>query len=206
MSHLSHFPQSTYDVVSPSGELKGSARGLFGEKGLTTEDMSVDIEPGDEVRRKLPTGKEEVFEVLQTSFHEAFHSITANFSIKLRRKGTLPAGTGGHYIQVTGNNARVNIGSTDNSTNTVQIQADDLDRLTIELRQLRAALLARAEAAEHYTAIGQIASAETAAKEGNSAGAVAALSALGSAGKWVLEATKDVAVPVLAELLKSLFR
>ena len=75
---------------------------------------------GDEIRRRLPNGADEVFEVVDPKFYGKMTSIPAHFQIDIRRKGLFPHGKGGHMnITVTGVNARVNIGSTDNSTNTV---------------------------------------------------------------------------------------
>ena len=51
------------------------------------------------------------------TFQERFHSIPAHWDVKVIRKGAFPKGTGGYLINVSGPNARVNLHSTDNSTN-----------------------------------------------------------------------------------------
>ncbi|WP_143024013.1 hypothetical protein [Maricaulis salignorans] len=75
---------------------------------------------GDEIRRRLPNGSDEVFEVVDPKFYPEMSSIPANFQIDIRRKGAFPHRQGGHLsIAVSGDNARVNIGSNDSSTNFV---------------------------------------------------------------------------------------
>jgi hypothetical protein len=75
----------------------------------------------------------------------------------------------------------------------------DYARLSEELDQLRQLLVTKASLPEHYKAIGEVAEAETAAKgkDGNKV-----LSSLKAAGKWVLDAAKDVGTDVLAEVIK----
>lgn len=117
MSFLSHFNLSDFDLIGAEGQIKGSYKGNFSDTSVNTEDISIDAVSGDEIRRKIPNGREEVFDVISSSYHDRFHAIDAHFVIKTRRKGLMDAGTGGNYVRVHGNNARVFIGSTDNSTN-----------------------------------------------------------------------------------------
>lgn len=55
----------------------------------------------------VTNGKEEFYLVDSAVFHERFHGIEAHYGVKIRRKGSFPKNTGGHYIHVTGHNARV---------------------------------------------------------------------------------------------------
>ncbi|MFH1344394.1 MAG: hypothetical protein ABIL01_24825 [Pseudomonadota bacterium] len=117
---FSGFPKSKIDIVSPDGNIRSSTQAIFGGDVLMVQDTSVIVEPGDEIRRTLPNGHEEVFEVVDPRFYDTFHGIAAHYQIKIRRRGTYPKHTGGHYsVHVSGNNARVNIHSLDHSTNTV---------------------------------------------------------------------------------------
>ena len=61
----------------------------------------------------------------------------------------------------------------------------------------------RAQTPEHYTAIGAIATAETEAKSGDASKVNRALSALGTAGRWVLDTSEEIGVSLVAELLKA---
>jgi len=129
MNAFSSLPHSEFEVIAPDGKVRSKGRGVFGPKLVTVFDSSLLVLPGDEIRRRIPNGTEEVFEVVDPKFYEQMHTIPANFQIEVRRKGAITPGQGGHLkITVTGNNSRVNIGSTDNSTNTVN-QADVFSRL-----------------------------------------------------------------------------
>src|SRR5258706_9478467 len=115
-----HFPNSKLDIVASDGTLRSSTEGVVSDKSILIEDTSQVIEVGDEMRRILPNGREEVFVVEDPAFKEKFHSIDAHYQVKVRKKGTFPRHTGGNYsLHVTGNNSRVNIASTDRSTNVV---------------------------------------------------------------------------------------
>lgn len=119
MSIFDHVPQSELEIVAPDGTLRASTRGIFGKKQVTILDASVVIEPGDEIRRKLPNGREEVFAVRDPRFLEQHLHVPARYLVSVSRKGAVVQGTGGHYINVIGVNARVNIESVDQSTNVV---------------------------------------------------------------------------------------
>lgn len=92
--------------------------GLFSGSSVVIDDMNVVMEPGDELRRRLPNGLGDVYRIDDPRFFDA-RGMPRHYQVKLSRKGSFQHGTGGHYINVTGPNARVNINSTDNSTNIV---------------------------------------------------------------------------------------
>jgi hypothetical protein len=115
---FNHFPQSDIDIVAPDGKLRYRTKGLVDPKSITIPDSSLLIQPGDEIRRRIPSGVEETFEVIDPVYYQAFHDIPAHYQVKVRKKGTFPSGQGGNYsVHVSGLNARVNIGSRDHSTN-----------------------------------------------------------------------------------------
>jgi RNA 3'-terminal phosphate cyclase len=76
--------------------------------------------PGDEIRRLIPSGAEEVFEVLDPAYFEVgVGNMGAHYQVKVRRQGSYPKGSGGNYFNVSGPNARVNFQSQDSSQNIV---------------------------------------------------------------------------------------
>ena len=118
MNPFKSFPHSKFDVVAPDGTVRSSGNGIFTGKQVVVFDPSLQVIPGDEIRRGLPNGMEEGFEVRDPKFFDVFQGLDPHFQIDVRRKGMFEFGQGGNYtIHVSGPNARVNLNSTDNSTN-----------------------------------------------------------------------------------------
>lgn len=91
-----------------------------------------------------------------------------------------------------------------NSTQNAQISisAADLPKLASELKTLREALVADAKTAEQYTAIGAIASAETAAASGDTHGVGAALKGIGAKmSGWIVEAGKRIGAGLAVKVI-----
>jgi hypothetical protein len=106
------------EVVSPSGEVRCRVKGYYSGEQFIVDDMKADIQPGDEIRRALPNGKDEVFTVEDPKLYRG-GPFGSHYQIAISRRGSFEHKTGGHYqIHLSGQNARVNIASTDNSTNT----------------------------------------------------------------------------------------
>lgn len=83
--------------------------------------LDTPIEPKDIVIRKMSNGAEETFLVIDPNFYEEFHGIKAHYQMKVKKLGLPEAKQAIQNItyHISGNNARVNNNSTDNSTNTV---------------------------------------------------------------------------------------
>lgn len=105
-------------IVAPDGGERCRVKAYFAGDTVFVDDPTVDVEPGDELRRRLPNGKDDAYRVVDSTYVNT-DLVAPHHQIKIARKGTFPAGTGGYYVTVSGANARVNIGSTDNSTNVV---------------------------------------------------------------------------------------
>lgn len=103
-------------IIAPDGHQRCSVTAYFAGSIFFVEDMKADMEPGDELRRTLPNGKDDVFNIDDPTLFDT-RGMTAHYQVKVSRKGTFAPNTGRHIIHVNGPNARVNIGSTDNSTN-----------------------------------------------------------------------------------------
>ena len=114
------FPKSVFQIVGKDGQGKGRVSGVYSSDMIAIDDVSVSLIVGDELRRTLPNGTEEAFDVVDPVFYNRGQMIPAHFQVKIRRKGAFNPGTGGNYtIHLSGNNARVNLHSTDNSSNIV---------------------------------------------------------------------------------------
>jgi hypothetical protein len=128
-------PTSSCDIVSSAGELIATTNAAILPKIIIVLDTKIPISVGDEIRRKLPSGQDETFEVTDPTFFQEFEGTQAHYQLKYRRKGTFPHGAGGNYtVHVSGHNSRVNIASTDRSTNVV-VEGDVFGNLTAALRK-----------------------------------------------------------------------
>jgi hypothetical protein len=107
--------KSDLKIVSPDGAIRSIERGLVDSKRIIIENIHAVILVGDEIRRTLPNGMEETFEVLDPI---CFTGPLAHYEVRFRRKGTFPSGSGGNFMfHVSGANARVNVNSHDQSHN-----------------------------------------------------------------------------------------
>jgi hypothetical protein len=127
-------PSSMCEIISSKGELIARTKAAILPENIIVFDTSIAINVGDEVRRRLPSGQDEAFEVTDPTYFQQFHDTLAHYQLKYRRKGTFPHGVGGNYtFNVSGNNTRVNIASRDQSTNVV-VEGDVLGNLEAALR------------------------------------------------------------------------
>jgi TIR domain len=191
-------------VEHSDGKRHENVRALVTEDTIIVPDAKVPISTNDIVLRQLPSGLVERMVVTEPTFYAQVRTIPAHYQLKYRRQGQGSADTPGYHIHVTGDNARINIGSADSSVNVLnQQQPLDLNALADELALLRSALVKTATTAEEHRAIGALASAELEAKSGDRSKMLNALSTLGSAGKWVLDGAKNVGVAVAAAAIKA---
>lgn len=103
-------------IISPEGDVRCTVQAFYAGGIFIVEDMKADVRPGDELRRMLPNGNDDVFAVDDP---ELFNTgiVATHYQVKVSRKGTFSHNVGGHFISVSGPNARVNVGSNDHSTN-----------------------------------------------------------------------------------------
>ena len=93
-------------------------------KLILIADASLPIEAGDEIKRLLPSGKEETFVVTDPGFYQQFGDVPAHYQIKYKRDDAASQGhPGGVTVNVSGgDNTRVNVGSVDQSVNVSKSQ------------------------------------------------------------------------------------
>lgn len=106
------------EIVDPDGKVRGRVKGYYGGTTFIIDDKSVDIRPGDEIRRKLPNGQDDIFYVTDPKYYGAFGG---HYQVKFTRQRPTPKHAPTYNVNVSGHNARVNIDSTDHSHNTIQI-------------------------------------------------------------------------------------
>jgi len=83
MNPFKSFPQSKFEVVAPDGTVRSSGDGIFTGKQVVVFDSSLVVTAGDEIRRALPNGTEEAFEVRDPRYFDKFHGVDAHFQIDI---------------------------------------------------------------------------------------------------------------------------
>jgi hypothetical protein len=193
-------------ICPKNGEACSPSKGRVTGPTLFLLNTKVPLTAGDAVERSLPSGIVERFIVIDPGFQQGIHGIPSHYQAKYRRADAEPRKAGGHIVHVSGAHARINMDSIDRSTNTVQYlaAATEPGDLAIELRALRVELLSRAgDGPEQYSAIGAVASAESAASRGDATQGGAVLRSLGKAGEWVLSTARDLGLQVASEYIKT---
>ena len=80
----------------------------------------IDVTDGDFIERDLPNNRTELFEILESNYHEKFNVIDAHYTFKVKKTTSLirnspPKNT----YNVSGNNVRIYNNSIDHSNNTI---------------------------------------------------------------------------------------
>ena len=197
--NLRVFPQNGDAPIPTKGRVAGSI--------ILINDARVPLRVGDVVERSLPSGIVERFVITDPGYHETVgHGIPSHYQAKFLREDAAPIRKPSSAIHVTGDHARINVGSVDQSTNLIQHlgASGKNDELASELRTLRLELLSKAgDVPERYSAIGAVATAESAATEGDEAKAATGLRTLGKAGTWVLKTATDLGLPLATAYIKA---
>lgn len=193
-------PKEKVTLVKRDGTtLRSDIPAVVSSTQIITFITDLPIEVGDHFLRQLPNGLVEDYLVDDPGYHNGIGPIPANYQVKVHRSDAPVAPPQTIVANFHGPNSRMNINSTDNSSSVIIYQTQDLAKLADEFSRLREALLARAQSAEHYAAIGIIASAELEVKSGEQP----KVSALGAAGRWVLDAAKEIGVQFATEVVKA---
>ncbi len=123
-------------ILKQNGEQFNNIKASVQRTKIFIQKSDILIESGDLVNRKMSNGGEEMYEVIDPNFREAFHSIPAGYQMEVKKLGIPEAQKAVKHItynyNISGHNARVNQNSVDNSTNTIN-NADAL-ALLAELR------------------------------------------------------------------------
>jgi len=123
-------------VMKSDGQEFSDLKASVQRKYIYLMQSDVLIEPNDLIQRVMSNGGTEIFKVIDPGFHEKWDSIPAHYQIKVQKLGIPEAQKAIQSItyNINGPNARVNNNSTDNSTNTININ-QDIEKYLIMLRQ-----------------------------------------------------------------------
>lgn len=119
---------------------------------ILTLDPQVPIDDGDHFERSLPSGTVERYLIIDAGFHQAFHGIPAGYQSRVRKETAFTAPVNPTHVvyNVTGPNARVNVQSTDSSTNVVNV---DTSALFVALREVVFQSIADAQARQRVESV-----------------------------------------------------
>ena len=94
---------------------------------IFTYNPEIPIEDGDQFERQLPSGIVDVYTVVDSGFQQSLHSMPAHYQSKVRKNTARPRRSTDQRREVVynliGSNARVNIQSSDSSTNVVNVES-----------------------------------------------------------------------------------
>ena len=96
---------------------------------ILTDNPKIPIEDGDRFERQLPSGIVDVFTVLDSGFQQGLHGMPAHYQSKVRKNTAesppSPRPAAGPQVvnNLIGPNTRVNIQSSDSSTNVVSVES-----------------------------------------------------------------------------------
>ena len=141
-----------------SGEVVEGIKSAVTPNAIITERYDVPIESGDLLVRKLPSGIEETFKIIDPGFYQGFSGISSGYKISYKKLGIPEAEAEIKNITYNfhGNNARVNNNSTDNSHNIVNINSElyeSVEALKAEINRLELSAEEKSEAIEVVSAI-----------------------------------------------------
>lgn len=130
------FTRYLTDVVTlqkADGQLIENVKAMVQPNLIVVADVSLSIEPNDSIIRELPSGVKEKFIVKEPGYQAGMGGIKAHYQIKCVREGQAVKKAEAQTINynVSGPNARININSTDSSTNIA-----NSDKIFSELKNL----------------------------------------------------------------------
>lgn len=125
---LSKTANDTVTLVKQAGARTEGVRAVVESDQITTYDTSLDVEEGDKIERLLPTGRAESYLVLDTGYQPGYGPVPPFYQMKVRKVSAISESQRGASVvyNVSGPNARVNVNSTDSSTNITNVSPDEL--------------------------------------------------------------------------------
>lgn len=148
----------TIDLLKSDGTKKTGLKASVQKNKVFMDANGVLVEPQDLIMRRMSNGAEETYRVIDPGFHESFHGIKAHYQMEVHKLGLPEAKSAVQSItyNITGNNARVNQNSIDNSTNLVQIDARAIQYVEALRKEIDGSSLSASEKAEANEVIDEV--------------------------------------------------
>lgn len=120
--------RDTVQLIKENGEVYTDIKADVQKNKIFIFDNTLPIEEGDRLVRKLSNSLEESYIVVDRGYFEKFHSIDAHYQCDVQKESSMQykewaSNITNHFY---GANSRVNIGSTDNSTNINNTHKDNV--------------------------------------------------------------------------------
>jgi hypothetical protein len=118
----------TISLVKRNGARRDGIKAIVESTKIMVPDVSLDVDEGDHLERVLPSGKVESFLILDTGFNPGLEDIPPFYQMKVRKESVIrdEQSRSSVVYNVTGPNARVNVNSTDASTNIANVGTSEL--------------------------------------------------------------------------------
>ena len=151
----------TVDLLKSDGSKKIGLKASVQRSKVFMDAKGILVEPRDLIIRRMSNGAEETYRVIDPGFHEDFGGINAHYQMDVHKLGLPEAKSAVQSItyNITGNNARVNQNSIDNSTNVVQIDARAVQYIRALRNEVDGSSISLAEKAEAHEVIDEVDSA-----------------------------------------------
>jgi hypothetical protein len=131
-SIFSEFFNAKVTLKKQNGEEYTDIPASVQSKKIFIDDVSIPIEEGDHLVRKLPNGLEEYYLVLDRGYFDQIQDIEAHYQVSVQKESTRKLNNSStNNYNINGTNERIVINSTDNSLNIKNINYDKnlFDRL-----------------------------------------------------------------------------
>jgi nitrogenase molybdenum-iron protein alpha/beta subunit len=129
-SIFSEFFNAKVTLKKQNGEEYTDIPASVQSKKIFIDDVSIPIEEGDHLVRKLPNGLEEYYLVLDRGYFDQIQDIEAHYQVSVQKESTRKLNNSStNNYNINGTNERIVINSTDNSLNIKNINKNLFDRL-----------------------------------------------------------------------------
>lgn len=115
-------------LVKQDGTRTENVKAVVQSTDITMFDTSLNVEEGDRIERRLPNGRIESYLVLDTGFNPGHSPVPAFYYMKVRKESAIRDDRSSTSVvyNLTGHNARINVNSTDASTNIANVNSAEL--------------------------------------------------------------------------------
>lgn len=145
---FSGIPKEDARIEKTNGNVVGPYKAIFAGDTIMVVDAEADVEEGDTVLRRLPSGRDERSRVTDATFISAMMDIPAHYQLKFQKAGTAESKAVGNTFNIHGGQIQIGDHNTQNIINALQElkgkidSADAPPEQKLQARALLSSLLA----------------------------------------------------------------